>query len=174
MKLRLNPFLNTSLRIHSLTFIIEEYLLKLSSTSPHDQPQSKCSKQDKSWSIFDELLAEKEANSVGHGCKNSAEIMVEMYLKKPVLSHIEHIHPLTYWKEKKPLWPCLADLACKYLSIPPSSAASERLFSSAADVISQERNRILSEKAEMLLFLKKLTSCWILAEQLLAPDMFYQ
>ena len=81
--------------------------------------------------------------------------MVEMYLKEPVLSHIEHIHPLTYWKEKKPLWPCLADLACKYLSIPPSSAASERLFSSAADVISQEQNRILPEKAEMLLFLKK-------------------
>ena len=78
--------------------------------------------------------------------------MVEMYLKEPVLSHIEHIHPLIYWKEKKP---CLADLACKYLSIPPSSAASERLFSSAADVISQEQNRILPEKAEMLLFLKK-------------------
>ena len=136
----------------------EEYLLKLSSASPRDQPQPKRSKQDKSstlWSIFDELLAENEQNSEGHSCENSAEIMVEMYLKEPVLSHIEHIHPLTYWKEKKPLWPCLADLACKYLSIPPSSAASESLFSSAADVISQERNRILPEKAEMLLFLKK-------------------
>ena len=77
-----------------------------------------------------------------------------MYLKEPVLSHVEHIHPLTYWKEKKPLWPCLVDLACKYLSILPSSVASERLFSSAANVLSPERNRMLPEKAEMLLFPK--------------------
>ena len=64
--------------------------------------------------------------------------MVEMYFKEPVLFHIKRIHPLTYCKEKKPLWPCLADLACKCLFIPSSSAASECLFSSAADVISQE------------------------------------
>ena len=143
----------------------EEYLLKLSSASPHDQPQPKRSKQDKStlWNLFDEMLAESEGVSEGYGSGNSTEIMVEMYLKEPLLSHLEHTHPLTYWKEKKPLWPCLADVACKYLCIPPSSAASERLFSSAADVVSPERNRILPEKAEMLLFLKKLTSCWILA-----------
>ena len=78
-----------------------------------------------------------------------------MYLKEPFLSHVEHFHPLTYWKEKKPLWPCLVDLACKYFSIPPSSVASEHLFSSAADVLPPERNRMLPEKAEMFLFLKK-------------------
>ena len=135
----------------------EKYLLKLSSASPHDQPQPKRSKQDKStlWNLFDEMLAESEGVSEGYGSGNSTEIMVEMYLKEPLLSHLEHTHPLTYWKEKKPLWPCLADLACKYLCIPPSSAASECLFSSAADVVSPERNRILPEKAEMLLFLKK-------------------
>ena len=100
-------------------------------------------------------MAESEGNSESHDYGNSTEIMVEMYLKEPLISHLEYIHPLTYWKEKQPLWPCLADLACKYLSIPPSSAASERLFSSAGDIVSPERNRILPEKAEMLLFLKK-------------------
>ena len=40
------------------------------------------------------MLVESEENSVGHGCENSAKIMVEMYLKEPVLSHVEHIHPL--------------------------------------------------------------------------------
>ena len=45
-------------------------------------------------------------------------------------------------------------MASKYLSIPPSSASSERLFSSAGDIISKERNRLGTEKAEMLLFLK--------------------
>ena len=36
------------------------------------------------------MLAESEENSVGHSCENSAEIMVEMYLKEPVLSHRAH------------------------------------------------------------------------------------
>ena len=137
----------------------EEYLVKLSSAGPHDRPHPKRRKENESstlWNLFDEMLAESEENSVAHSCENSAEIMVEMYLKEPVLSHVEHIHSLTYWKEKKPLWSCLVDLACKYLSIPPSSVASERLFSSAADVLSPERNRMLPEKAEMLLFLKKI------------------
>ena len=143
----------------------EEYLVKLSSAGPHDRPHPKRRKENESstlWSLFDEMLAESEENSVAHSCENSAEIMVEMYLKEPVLSHVEDIHPLTYWKEKKQLWPCLVDLACKDLT--PSSVASERLFSSAADVLSPERNRMLPEKVEMFLFFKKkFTSCWILA-----------
>ena len=97
----------------------EEYLVKLSSAGPHDQPHPKRRKGNKSstlWSLFDEMLAESEENSVGHSCENSAEIMVEMYLKEPVLSHVEHIHPLTYWKEKKPLWPCLVDLRSLQIS----------------------------------------------------------
>ena len=137
----------------------EEYLVKLSSAGPHDQPHPKRRKENKSstlWSLFDEMLAESEENSVGHSCENSAEIMVEMYLKEPVLSRVEQIHPLTHWKEKKPLCPCLVYLACKYLSIPPSSVASERLFSSATDVLSPERHRVLPEKAEIFLFLKKI------------------
>ena len=74
----------------------EEYLVKLSSAGPHDQPYPKHRKENKSstlWSLFDELLAESVENSVGHSCENSAEIMVEMYLKEPVLSYVEHIHP---------------------------------------------------------------------------------
>ena len=79
-----------------------------------------------------------------------------MYLNVPLLSHLEHIHPLTYWKEKKPLWPCLAGMAHKCLSIPPFSAAPECLFATAADVVFPERNTELG-----FCFLKQLTSCWI-------------
>ena len=46
-------------------------------------------------------------------------------------------------------------MATKFLSIPPFSASSERLFSSAGDIISKERNRLGIEKAEKLLFVKK-------------------
>ena len=76
-------------------------------------------------------------------------------MKEPVLSHSEHIHPFEYWQSKKAIWPSLAHLPSKYLGIPPSSAALERLFSSASDIVSTERNRLLLEKAETLLFIKK-------------------
>ena len=83
----------------------------------------------------------------------TAEVMVEMYLKEPIQDR--HTEPLSYWKSKQVLWKGLALMASKYLSTPPSSASSERLFSSAGDIISKERNRLGTEKAEMLLFVKK-------------------
>ena len=68
-----------------------------------------------------------------------------MYLKEPMLPHTEHTHPLEYWKLKNPCGHvCL--LTCKYLAIPPSSVASEHLFSSATDVISPERNGTLLKR----------------------------
>ena len=85
------------------------------------QPQPKRAKTDvqstdkKStlWSLFDEMLADSEDCCEGEGqSRNTAEIMVDMYLKEPVLARVEQIHPLTYWLGKKSLWPCLVDLAC--------------------------------------------------------------
>ena len=84
--------------------------------------------------------AESENNDGNGNCGNEAEVVVEMYLKEPVLSHSEHIHSLEYWQSKKAIWPSLPHLASKYLGIPPSSAASERLFSSASDIVSTERS----------------------------------
>lgn len=86
-------------------------------------------------------------------CGYTAEVMVEMYLKEPLPDRRYHVHPLEYWKVKKSVWNSLAIMACKYLSIPRSSASSESLFSSAADVISRESNRLKPERAEKLLFL---------------------
>ena len=146
-----------------LTTECEEYLSKTTPTkvpSPGDQPQAKRQKVDSDsssstlWNLFSEMLADTEkGNSEGLNSGHTAEMMVEMYLKEHVQSW--HTDPLQYWKQKKLVWLPLAHMACKYLLIPPSSAASECLFSTAADIISQERNRLLPERAEMLLFLKK-------------------
>lgn len=47
---------------------------------------------------------------------------------------------LTWWCRRQIAYPCLARLAIKYLVIPPSSAASERIFSMAGGIVTKRRN----------------------------------
>jgi len=46
------------------------------------------------------------------------------------------------------------DVAQRYLSVPPTSVPSERLFSSAGLLDTDRRNRLLPERSEQLLFTK--------------------
>ena len=62
--------------------------------------------------------------------------------------------PFQWWKtEGKSRFPKLYKLAVRYLSIPATSVPSERIFSSAGEVISKKRNRISDENARMLICL---------------------
>ena len=63
--------------------------------------------------------------------------------------------PLEYWRSNQSRFECMAQLARKYLSAPCTSVESERLFSAAGHMMTEERNRLACEKAEMLLLIKK-------------------
>lgn len=59
--------------------------------------------------------------------------------------------PLQWWSDEgKKRFPVMFQLAAKYLSIPATSVPSERVFSTAGQVISDKRNRIGDENARML------------------------
>ena len=78
---------------------------------------------------------------------------VENYLQEAIQPR--ESSPCTYWQEKKILYPLLAKLAMKYLRIPAASVASEHLISTARHIISDQRNCLDPDRAEMLLFLNK-------------------
>ncbi|MGH0147292.1 UNVERIFIED_CONTAM: hypothetical protein FKN15_010204 [Acipenser sinensis] len=59
------------------------------------------------------------------------------YLSQPCLP--EDCDPLAYWKGKQIEFPHLAQLACKHLAIPASTAPVERLFSVTGKVFRPER-----------------------------------
>ena len=63
--------------------------------------------------------------------------------------------PLNWWRENCSIYPLLSPLARAYLSIPATSIPSERVFSTAGDIVSAQRSQLLPENVDMLIFLKK-------------------
>ncbi|XP_051785588.1 zinc finger BED domain-containing protein 4-like [Erpetoichthys calabaricus] len=63
--------------------------------------------------------------------------------------------PLTWWRENSSKYPLLSPLVKEYLSIPETSVPSERVFSTAGDIVTAQRSQLLPENVDMLIFLKK-------------------
>ena len=78
---------------------------------------------------------------------------VSMYLKEPRLDAEED--PLKWWKGHEEIYPILSKVAKKYLSVPATSTASERLFSKSGKIVTPTRASLKPEKVEMLVFLAK-------------------
>ncbi len=57
--------------------------------------------------------------------------------------------------ENRSKYPLLSPLAKAYLSIPATSVPSERVFSTAGDIVTAQRSQLLPEIVDMLIFLKK-------------------
>lgn len=62
--------------------------------------------------------------------------------------------PLKQWKLKSRDYPLLSLVARKWLAVPASSAASERMFSGAGLTVSKKRTLLGSERVSTLVFLK--------------------
>ena len=71
------------------------------------------------------------------------------YLAEPRVPRQTNIY--SYWNNSQ--FPELEPAAKKYLSSPPTSVASEQLFSSAGQLYADRRSNLLGENAEKLLFL---------------------
>ena len=63
--------------------------------------------------------------------------------------------PFEYWRNHKSEHPEVFQLAKESFSCPPGSVESERLFSTAGNVISERRTRLNPENAEDQIFLAK-------------------
>jgi len=62
--------------------------------------------------------------------------------------------PLEWWKINETKYPNIWLLAQRILSIPATSAPSERVFSAAANIIDKKRARITTDNAELVMFLR--------------------
>ena len=82
-----------------------------------------------------------------------AELQVSAYRKEQTL-HVAK-SPLQWWKQHQHMFPLVAKVAKRVLCIPATSVPSERVFSTAGDIVTQQRSRIKPKNVDMLIFLKK-------------------
>lgn len=66
-----------------------------------------------------------------------------------------HTNPLNWWRDNGNRYPNISKIAKKYLTIPATSVPSERVFSTAGDIITAERSRLSPENASILIFLSE-------------------
>nr|XP_033468853.1 zinc finger BED domain-containing protein DAYSLEEPER-like [Epinephelus lanceolatus]XP_033495512.1 zinc finger BED domain-containing protein DAYSLEEPER-like [Epinephelus lanceolatus] len=64
-------------------------------------------------------------------------------------------NPLDWWREHQRVYPRLSKLAKKYLSIPATSAPSERVFSTGGNIVTCLRSSLKPESVDRLVFLAK-------------------
>ena len=104
----------------------------------------------KIWECYTELLEEVGATSDTSG---GVEAVIDRYLCEPLIDY-KSGDPLKWWNENIHRFPYLVNLAKRFLSAPPTSVPSERLFSGAGILYDEQRNRLSTEHAEMLLCIK--------------------
>ncbi|XP_039625496.1 E3 SUMO-protein ligase ZBED1-like [Polypterus senegalus] len=63
--------------------------------------------------------------------------------------------PLLWWNGNEATYPHIAKLAKRYLCIPATSVASERVFSTAGDIVTATRSVLSAENVDKLIFLAK-------------------
>ncbi|KAF7229992.1 zinc finger BED domain-containing protein 1-like [Nothobranchius furzeri] len=125
-----------------------------------DAPQTQHEPEDdlppfkkKKISALDQLLGKDfEVRMAATSVRDKASEEVKRYRERASLPLEEN--PLQWWKEQQDL-PLLSSLAKRYLCIPATSVASERVFSTAGDIVSTKRSLLKHEHVDQLIFLKK-------------------
>ena len=103
------------------------------------------------WKFFFTVNAADNSRANCSLCDVVREIAA--YLDQPPIPRTSC--PRVWWRENESRFPALAGVARRFLGAPCTSVVSERLFSSAGLVYTDQRSRLAAERAEMLVFLKR-------------------
>ena len=112
-----------------------------------EQPQPKRTKLEK---FFDSAFRPR-AGENGSASEVAATELQRYELEEPL--GLENKQPLLWWKERELLYKYLSLLSKKFLCITATSVPSERLFSSAGNLVAEKRSRLTSDNIDKLIFL---------------------
>lgn len=133
--------------------MIELDQTNVSNQSNNAETNMELDKTDDLWSFHDNLLKSKTINV--QQLQDEMPTDLKHYLNQPVIDRKEN--PMHYWTNLASIYPTLSVIAKKYLIIVGTSVPSERLFSRAGNILTDSRNRLLSDHLQELLFLNSLS-----------------
>ncbi|XP_060583389.1 E3 SUMO-protein ligase ZBED1-like [Ruditapes philippinarum] len=119
---------------------------------PDTKPSSPKKKKQSLADLFDDELYVVSETAPRSSLERASD-EVTVYRKKASIRL--NNSPLQWWKENEVSLPLLASLAKKYLAVPGNTVPSERVFSTAGDIVSGQRACLKSKHVDRLLFLKK-------------------
>uniref|UniRef100_A0A0B6ZS58 BED-type domain-containing protein n=1 Tax=Arion vulgaris TaxID=1028688 RepID=A0A0B6ZS58_9EUPU len=102
------------------------------------------------WNMFDRKVSEAGAMKTS---TSEAENESRRYFKEANIPR--NANPLNWWKLNEVQFPHLKVLAQKYLCIPATAAASNRLFTKEGDIIGLRREQIKPGNLSTMIFLNK-------------------
>lgn len=104
------------------------------------------------WSFHEDLASKTK---LAHEKHDDIPTDLKHYLNQPTIGLTED--PLHYWYNiYNTIYPSLTAIAKQYLPVMATSVPSERLFSKAGNIITEDRNRLTPEHLQHLLFLNSL------------------
>ena len=113
-------------------------------------PPSKKPKPGTESHFYSDLSGAKAARKQDSGY-DRVKSEVERYIQEPLLDLDDD--PLDWWKSRQSQYPLMSQLVRKYWSLPATSVRSEEAFSTAGNVLTTKRNRLLPENVDRLVFL---------------------
>ena len=149
------PFLESGSKQRMLEDIKDELLLlddaHTCESTEQEESMSNAPPAKKHKGPVSKLLGELFENEQPscHSDKVSNEIEIYKAVKPAELDS----DPLAWWNTQTSVYPLMSQLVKKVFCFVATSVASERLFSSAGNVITEQCNRLTSEHADQLIFL---------------------
>lgn len=113
-------------------------------SSDISSPQKNAENNNSIWNEFDQRTNVKT---------NTSKCIIELnnFAHESIVERKSD--PLEWWKSHETVYPGLSAIAKKYLPIVATSVPSERVFSTAGQVLTDRRNSLSSENVEKILFL---------------------
>ena len=102
--------------------------------------------------FFDVLFVRGERNEP-HSVEERVLAEISRFKAEPSMAVTSD--PFKWWAGRSSSFPILHEVALSYLFIPGTSVASERVFSSAGDIINKKRCALHPDNADILIFLHK-------------------